>query len=123
MASEHQAWSTARTALPPDKRQVDLPVDDRAFARKQLAVQETLRAAEGEVFASGARLHLIAAEIFVVQIFQPLAQIFAGAFFGDGGGHAGMLQYLIFNENRAIQTQSERERVAGPRIHGHGLAV
>src|SRR5262245_4785453 len=32
-------------------------------------------------------LHLVAAQVFVVQAFQPLLQFFVGYFFGGGGGY------------------------------------
>jgi hypothetical protein len=48
------------------------------------------------------RSHLVAAQILVVQPFQPLAQLFAGDAIGDVGSELGIFENLIFDENGAI---------------------
>src|SRR5207237_428395 len=64
-------------------------------------------------------LHLVSAEVVVVEAFQPLAHLFAVALVGDRGCQLGVLQHSLFNEYRAIHSQRQRQCVRRPRIHAN----
>ncbi len=114
--------------------QDDRPIDHRdsdllkAVEEKGKAVtlaegqQETLevKVAPGGITA----LHLVAAEVFVAQVFQHAPEFLAGAaFFGDRGRELRGLQHGIIHEDRAIEPQRQSERVARPRIDGDQFPV
>ena len=60
---------------------------------------------------SGSMLHLVAAQILIIQTFQPLTQIVGRDTVSRRAGHLGGLENLILNVNGAIQAQSQRQRV------------
>src|SRR6185437_8625845 len=67
-------------------------------------------------------LHLITAQVFVVQVFEPAPQFLVGGFLGRSARDFRSLEYFLFDENGAIEPKREREGIAGPRIERHGLA-
>ena len=69
-------------------------------------------AATSELIAC--QLHLVASKVIIGEALEPLAQLFARGFFGDGTGDFRALQYFVLDKNRAVHTQSERQRVARP---------
>jgi hypothetical protein len=48
--------------------------------------------------------HLVAAQVFVVQTFEPFAEFFAANTIGVVGTLLGVFQDLVFDKNRAIHT-------------------
>ena len=67
-------------------------------------------------------LHLIAPEVVVGQAFEPVAELFVAAAFGNGGGDLRVLQHFFVDVNRTVHAQGQRQGVARPRIDGHHLA-
>src|SRR5712692_4448357 len=61
-------------------------------------------------------LHLVSSQVLVIQPFKPLAQFLAADAVGNICGQLGVLQDVIFDEDRAIHSQSQCQRVRGPRI-------
>ena len=49
--------------------------------------------------------HLVAAEVFVVQAFEPLLQLFVGDFLGGGVDDLGSFQNRFFDVDRAVEAQ------------------
>src|SRR4029077_20889489 len=62
------------------------------------------------------RLHLVAAQILIVQAFEPFTQLFAGNAIRSIGGQLGVLQDIVLNKDRTIDAQGKRESVRGPGI-------
>jgi hypothetical protein len=48
------------------------------------------------------QLHFVAAEIFVVQVFQPLPKFFAVDLLGNGAGASRILKHSLVYKNRAV---------------------
>src|SRR3984885_1113314 len=67
-------------------------------------------------------LHLIAAEVFVVEVFKPPAQFFVVDLVGNRGSQLGRLEHHVIDENRAVETQGQRQGVARPGVHADQLA-
>ena len=61
-----------------------------------------------------ALLHLVTAEIFVIQVLQPLAQFFIVHFFGHVCRSARGLQDLFFDVAWLTVAESEGKRIAWP---------
>src|SRR5579885_1727589 len=66
-------------------------------------------------------LHLVTAEIFVVQALQPPPQLFVAHRFGARSCQARALQHVVLDENRAVQPQGQGQRVARPCVDGQRL--
>ena len=56
-------------------------------------------------------LHLVPAQIFVVQSFQILAQFLAGDPVRDIGRLLGIFQDIVFDENGTIHAESQSQRI------------
>ena len=74
-----------------------------------------------DVVADRAGLHLVAAEILVVEVFQPFAQLFVIANLGHRRHALRRFQHGVLNEDWAIEAQSDRQRVAGTGIDRNHL--
>src|SRR5215470_12677528 len=72
--------------------------------------------------ASFLALHLVAAEVVVAEVFEPLAELVAGDAVGDVGGELGVLQDLVIDEDGTIDPESKGEGVGGARVNADDLA-
>jgi len=70
-----------------------------------------IQLASGPSVGRAAFLHFVAAHVFIVQAFQPLAQFFRRYAVGDVGGQLGRLEDFVLDEDGTIDAQSERQRV------------
>src|SRR2546425_5230710 len=68
------------------------------------------------------RLHLVSSNVLVVEVLQPLPQLFVADFVRSRAGDLGILQDFVFDINRAVHAQGQRQRVTGTRIDGDHLA-
>src|SRR5262249_18829129 len=68
-------------------------------------------------------LHLVSAHVLIVEVFKPLTQLFIIDFVGSRARDFGVFEHVVFDENRAIGSQGQRQRVAGTRINRDHLAV
>src|SRR5215831_19446600 len=65
-----------------------------------------------------AALHLVAAEVVVGKPFEPLAKLFPCRLFADCPEAFRTLQHRFINKNRAVDAQSQSQRIAGPGVDG-----
>src|SRR5580704_6307616 len=56
-------------------------------------------------------LHLVASEVLVVEVLEPFAQLVAAGFFRDIGGVFRALQHPLFDVDRTVMPQRQRQRV------------
>src|ERR1039458_7298103 len=68
-------------------------------------------------------LHLVAAQILVVEVLQPTAEFLLVFLVGNRGGQLGGFQHGVVDENRAVQAQGQRQGVARAGIHADEFAV
>src|SRR5579871_2825698 len=68
-------------------------------------------------------LHLVPAEVFVVKVLEHFAEVVGGEPLGVAGGDLGGLEDIVFDVDRAIHAQGQRQRVGGARVDADDAAV
>src|SRR5579863_4829927 len=67
-------------------------------------------------------LHLVAAQVLVVQSFEPPAELLSRRSFRRSAGvQLRCLHYLLGHVDRAIGPERQRNCIGGPRVHGQRL--
>jgi hypothetical protein len=82
----------------------------RLFSLSVLPSVEAAVTKRRQAEARPTKSHLVSAEVFVGEAFEPLAEFFAGGFFKDSAGNFRDLQDFVFHKDGAIDAHGHRQR-------------
>jgi len=75
------------------------------------------------VESAGRALHLVAAHLVVVKVFEPAAHLVGGNALCAGGGLPGVFENFAVDIDGAVPAQGQSDGVGGTGVEGNGLAV